>query len=352
MSDSRHPTVVVFPYWPENPYLNVSYLAIRADGWVVNEQRRLTPFLTKIGTLESGDVIHLHWTSLLIQTAPDEAEAERRMQLVLSTIREATERGVRFVWTVHNRLPHDCPWPRQETELSNGLVALAAKVHVMSPQTRGVVADVFDIPLDKEALVRHPSYEGLYDQAWSRDEARASLELDASSGTTVLFFGHIKPYKGISALISAVGRTGDTLLLAGHASHVDRLETEAMIPEDSKIVTSFGYVPDDQAGRWFAAADVLVVPYAAILNSGSIHLASTFGLPVVVPAFPHLVEQFADESWVRFYDAAGGVEALAACLAEFEPSPELRASARAYALGYTPYAMATDMLSLYDSISA
>ncbi|GAA0958525.1 glycosyltransferase [Frigoribacterium faeni] len=350
MSDRSTGTAVVFPYWPENPFLNIAYLALRADGWTISEQRDLAGFLDAVAVAAPGDVVHLHWTSLLVQNAPDEREADRRLATVVRALTDATGRGVRLVWTVHNRLPHDCPWPRQEIELSRAIVGLSSAVHVMSAQTRDVVADVVDIPLEKQAIVPHPSYEGLYDQAWTRDEARGSFGLGPAE-KTVLFFGHIKPYKGVSTLLGAIGTTGATLLLAGHVSHADRLTTEALVPSDATVHAHYGYVPDDDAGRWFAAADVLVVPYAAILNSGSIHLASTFGLPVIVPGFAHLVEQFRDEPWVVFSDPEGGEEGLAAAIDAFAPSDDLRAAARRYALRYTPYAMSTDMLALYDSLS-
>jgi beta-1,4-mannosyltransferase len=351
VSDRSTGTAVVFPYWPENPFLNIAYLALRADGWAVDEQRELGAFLEAVAACRPGDVVHLHWTSLLVQNAPDEREADRRLATVVGVLTEATRRGVRLIWTVHNRLPHDCPWPRHEIDLSRALVGLASAVHVMSPQTREVVADVYDIPLEKQAVIAHPSYEGLYDQAWTRTESRRSFSL-AADEKTVLFFGHVKPYKGVSTLLSAIGTTGATLLLAGHASHADRVTTEGLVPEGARVHARYGYVPDDDAGRWFAAADVLVVPYAAILNSGSMHLASTFGLPVIVPGFAHLVEQFREEPWVRFSDPDGGEQALAAAIDDFVPSDEVRAAARRYALRYTPYAMSTDMLRLYDSLSA
>jgi beta-1,4-mannosyltransferase len=77
------------------------------------------------------------------------------------------------------------------------------------------------------------------------------------------------------------------------------------------------------------------------------HLASTFGLPVLLPSFPHLVDGYGDQTWVHFYDADGGAEALADALTAFRASDSERRAARAHARAYTPWDMANRFLDLY-----
>ena len=75
-------------------------------------------------------------------------------------------------------------------------------------------------------------------------------------------------------------------------------------------------MPDAEISRWYLAADVAVLPYRAVLNSGSIHLAATFRVPVIIPDEPHLREQFGREPWVAFFDPSDAEASIARLLSD------------------------------------
>lgn len=115
---------------------------------------------------------------------------------------------------------------------------------------------------------------------------------------SLLYFGVIRPFKGVDDLLTAfdsltddeakgfsltiVGETweGFTLPaeLAQRSRHRDRI----------KFVNR--YVSDGEAASYFAAADAVILPYHRSSSSGPLHLAMSYGLPVVVSAVGGLVE--------------------------------------------------------------
>lgn len=110
---------------------------------------------------------------------------------------------------------------------------------------------------------------------------------------TLLFFGNIAPYKGLEYLIDAFRQvaahtTGYRLVVAGRPK--PRLETywggiRASLGDDPAregVLLKIEYVPDADTEIYFKAADVLVLPYTEIFQSGVLFLGYSFGLPALV----------------------------------------------------------------------
>jgi len=121
-------------------------------------------------------------------------------------------------------------------------------------------------------------------------EAKQRLGIRQSE-KTILFFGRITPYKGLEYLIGALRkisarREDYRLIIAGR---VDRCEQYwAAIREDIRDEVQNGqirlrdeFIPDDETEVYFKAADVLVLPYRDIYQSGVLFLGHSFGLPVL-----------------------------------------------------------------------
>ncbi len=109
---------------------------------------------------------------------------------------------------------------------------------------------------------------------------------------TVLFFGKIGPYKGLEHLIAAfqmmVGRNAEYRLLivgkprGGSEKYVN--EIRAATSHDAireRIIQRIEYIPDHEVELFFKAADILVLPYTYIFQSGVLFLGYSFGLPVI-----------------------------------------------------------------------
>lgn len=333
--------VGLFPVYRDNPYLNMLYLAARARGYDPRETSTLEGAESILRNLHAGDIFHMQWTAPVVQRAESEEEAALRRRRFESALDAAHERDVTIVWTIHNVLPHDARWHEQELLLCKFLAETAHWVHVMSPATARLTDSLYRLPTEKLVPVPHPSYRGMYTAPPSQQTARSALGVPRT-GRAVLFFGQMRPYKGLGTLLRAVAEVNQTaaepvhLLLAGRTSDDDRAQLESLMPSNTAIIRQHDYISDEDVPSWFAAADLAVFPYEQILNSGSINLAATFGVPVIVPGEPHLREEFTSEAWVNFYEP-GDSRSLAATISTQDGSVSLRDAALDYARRRDPF---------------
>jgi glycosyltransferase involved in cell wall biosynthesis len=343
----------VFPAYRDNPYLNLMLLAPRARGWDVVESLRLEHFTAQLGHLGHGDVVHVHWTSPVVQRPEDDLDAARsRFDRFRAAVDGARSRGARLVWTLHNVLPHDARHTELELELDRYLADTADALHVMNRETAAAVAPYYELDAARVVHVPHPSYQGVYPATVSPADARAALGL-ADADRTVLAFGQVRPYKGLDVLVDAVRRIPEddrpVLLLAGRTAPEDREAVDRVLGDDVRVVRSDDHVADIDVQRWFRAADVAVFPYRRVLNSGSLHLAASFRVPAVLPDEPHLRAEFGDEAWVRWFDPADAVESVARLLAR-PAGTGARDAAEAFSRRLAPFALSRRYAALLDDL--
>ena len=127
---------------------------------------------------------------------------------------------------------------------------------------------------------------------------RTSLRPKPKSGWTLgrtkrrsLFFGNIRPYKGIEYLLAAFqlarGQRADyRLIIAGEpkkGSESIGRDPAKRLGRNSRgqIILKIEFIPDEETELYLKAADVLVLPYKDIFQSGVLFLGYSFGLPVV-----------------------------------------------------------------------
>jgi len=120
--------------------------------------------------------------------------------------------------------------------------------------------------------------------AWDRIQARERLGV---TGDVLLFFGFLRPYKGLEVLLKAMPsilrKRPVTLMIVGEAwggaDDVDDRAGELGIRP--QIVRVDRYVPNEEVGLYFSAADLVVLPYLSGTGSGVIPSAYVFNTPVV-----------------------------------------------------------------------
>lgn len=126
----------------------------------------------------------------------------------------------------------------------------------------------------------------------------ASFPQKPGSDLKLLFFGFVRPYKGLDTLLKAVGILKScriSLRIAGEfwkdRSEYLRLVEELGICGQLEIID--GYIPDEEMSRYFHEADLVVLPYKKSITSGVIATAYGFGKPVLatrVGGFPEVVQ--------------------------------------------------------------
>jgi glycosyltransferase involved in cell wall biosynthesis len=130
----------------------------------------------------------------------------------------------------------------------------------------------------------------------------------------LLFFGIVRPYKGLDVLLRALP-DGVGLTVAGEFwSGLD--ETRALIRElglDGRVELLPGYVPAERIGGLFAACDALVLPYRSATASQNVLMAFEHGVPVIatrVGCFPAQIREGVDGLLADPGDAASLREAI------------------------------------------
>jgi glycosyltransferase involved in cell wall biosynthesis len=119
-------------------------------------------------------------------------------------------------------------------------------------------------------------------------DARARIGLGPDE-RVLLFFGRISPYKGLEYLLSALERIpnpGYRLLIIGSVQNFpdywsgiqQRIQASGL---GARIIQRIEFIPDEDTELYFKAADVLILPYVNIFQSGVLVLAYSFGLPVI-----------------------------------------------------------------------
>jgi glycosyltransferase involved in cell wall biosynthesis len=134
------------------------------------------------------------------------------------------------------------------------------------------------------------------------DGAQQAEPLREPSELTVLFFGTIRPYKGLEHLILAFEQLRRDLALPWKLVVVGEtwegwtlpLELIERSPYRDDIELVNRYVTDQEAAGYFQRADVVALPYRRSSASGPLAIAQACGLPVVVTTVGGLVEAAGD----------------------------------------------------------
>ena len=177
--------------------------------------------------------------------------------------------------------------------------------------------------------------------------------LARGEGPVVLFFGLIRPYKGVDVLLEAWKRAqrppGAELWVVGSP----RMDVSFLHGDGVRTVLRF--VSGAELAGAFAAADLVVLPYREIDQSGVLFTALAFGRPLLltrVGGFPEVAETGAAQL-VPPDDADALAQALTELLDDPDRRQRMAAAARAAADGpYSWDAIARRTLALYAALQA
>lgn len=125
-----------------------------------------------------------------------------------------------------------------------------------------------------------------------REEAKRALALDGRN--VALFFGHVRPFKGLDIALRAWPHVESdvTLLVAGEAWW-NSAEEYRRTTNDERVIFEFRFIPDAEIATYFAAADVVLAPYRIEAQSGVALTAFHFARPVIatrVGGLPEIID--------------------------------------------------------------
>lgn len=187
-------------------------------------------------------------------------------------------KDTRITCLIHNATPHDAN-PLQKL-MSRGFYKRGNNFIALS---ESVANDLTRLaPHGKVTKLFHPIYDH-FGAKMDPTDAKRQLNIDPAK-KTLLFFGLLRPYKGLDTLLKAFKTLPNDyqLLIAGEA--YERTKTyDALITDDirSRIAWKNEFIPDEEMPMWFSAADALVLPYKSATQSGVTAAALHFNIPII-----------------------------------------------------------------------
>lgn len=294
--------ILAWPNDSSNPYTPLLYTGM-GHGVLVDE-------FTAQKLVHRYAVWHIHWPESLLNIRKP-SRAALKLRGLFAAVDYLRWRGTKIVWTMHNFKAHEglhpdleaLFWPRWIPRV-DGAISLSEAGLDMAKEKFPALAQI------PTAVIRHGDYRTEYPPCTV--DARAVLEIP-STAKVILFFGAIRAYKNVDALVRAFRAVAapDALLLVVGKPNTAAL-TEAIQHEaaaDSRVRIAFQFVKTEDVALYMQAADVVVLPYRAILNSGSALLALSFNRPILVPDLGSMGELRRDfgGDWVQTF--AGDIDA-------------------------------------------
>jgi glycosyltransferase involved in cell wall biosynthesis len=184
---------------------------------------------------------------------------------------------------VHNMIPHESHFT--DKMLSSYFVGSVDGFVTLS---KSVLDDIATFNKQKpKTYCPHPLYDH-FGKKLLKEIAIKKLELDPDF-RYMLFFGFIRDYKGLDLLMKAYAderfrNKNIKLIVAGEFYSNDKLyfDLEKELDLMGNIIWANEFIPDNQVGAYFCAADIIVQPYKTATESGVTQIAYHFEKPMLV----------------------------------------------------------------------
>ncbi len=346
-----------FPFSPGgNPYQNLFAGALESAGLTVTRIPPKKWFPIRSAVSVGTDLLQFDW--------PHDWYNGRNG--VSRTIKSLMYRdGLRLlkdrplVWTAHNLYTHGAEDLDYDKRMMQRLIDRCDGIIVLSESAEKQMRETYRLSAGTEvSVIRHGHYMDVYPSGVTRAQAREQLAISADE-RVALFVGRILPYKGLETLIDAfseAGVSGSTLMIAGSCADESyrKVLTDLAASRSSENVSiqiDARFIPDDQLQTYYAASDVVALPFKNILNSGSLLLAMSFGKCVVAPDRGSIREVAFPDGWFPYtQDAELGAALRQALLSDDLVEREARV-VDFTSTNYSWQKIGQQANALYDSIS-
>lgn len=263
------------------------------------------------------DVIHLHWPEVMMGGHRPTGRAVRQALTLLLVLRLATRR-TRVVRTLHNLEP-----PRGATRTERFLLRrLDRRTDLFI-----MLNEHFAPEGRPHIVIPHGHYVEWFDR----------YPVAPPRAGRAVFVGLVRRYKGVEELVrSFVALDDPTLSLGihGRPSSVELSdEVEAIARQDPRVTTDWRFLDDRELVEVVTGAQLVVLPYRSMYNSGVVIMALSLRRPVLVPRNPVTVDlgREVGPGWVHTFEGNLDAQALRAALAAGIPETGPDLSARGWA---------------------
>ena len=256
---------------PQKDYNNDTFKIDEANYWI----NTANPFSCICSALrikkEKPDLVIFQWWH------PYFAPCYRLMELALG-------KNVKKLFVCHNVFPHE------RFPMDRFLAKMVLKHgNYFITQSKDDTKDLISIKASAQYIQTvHPTYNAFKIKGMTKEEARKLLHIP-DEHTILLFFGFVREYKGLKYLIEAmpliVKQCPNVQLYIVGAFEKDKESYLAQIKTnhvEDYIKIYDEYIPDNEVEKFFAACDLVILPYVSATQSGIVQIAYGFEKPVIV----------------------------------------------------------------------
>jgi beta-1,4-mannosyltransferase len=287
-----HFNVIMLPDWRAgNPYQDLLAQSVRAAGARVEfADYPQQPFALNriIHRNPQANVLHLHWPDPLFASlfwANSRVPPFVRMAMLIADIGLARARGRRIVWTLHNLISHESKDASREALACRVLARLSHQIIAHSHSAIAQAERAYGLKLAYKAhVIPMGNFDGIYADATPAPPPRAPGN---DAPIQILFFGAVRPYKGLKRLLRAFAEVTDPrvrLTIAGRALDAQYGESiAALAAQDTRIALQLRFIDIAEVSPLFAQANVVIIPFERTLTSASLMLAMSLTRACILP---------------------------------------------------------------------
>lgn len=268
---------------------------------------RLYSVLSSVKNHWKPDILHVHWLHPFLLSSSRGKTILKSISFI-GYLLKLKLFGIKIVWTVHNILSHEGEFSSLELFFSKILAKLCNKLIVHCPSAKREVMKVYGVSDSSIAVIPHGNYIHSYKNVIGKAQARERLKI--STEIVFLYFGQIRPYKGIDELIDASEKLNfpkAELLIVGKPYNKEIAVDIKKKCKNKNIKTIFKFITDDELQVYMNASDIVVLPYKDLLTSGAVILAMSFGKPIIAPAIGCISDILDDKSSFLYRSEENGL---------------------------------------------
>tara|TARA_B110000211_G_C14022321_1_gene528258 strand:+ start:179 stop:1210 length:1032 start_codon:yes stop_codon:yes gene_type:complete len=203
--------------------------------------------------------------------------------------------NIKLVWTLHNIQPHDLKHQKIHTFCRHFFAKQSSWIRIFSEDSIGRAKQALKVK-DKFVVCPEGSYVDYYKNTISINDAKQKFNI-TKNDFVYLYLGFIKPYKGIENLIENFNKLqieNKKLIIAGNV--LNKNYFNKIFTENKNIQFVNRFIENDELQYFYKAADVVVLPFNKVENSGSVILAMGFKKIIVAPKMGVLLKRLINQN--------------------------------------------------------
>ncbi|MGE5680410.1 MAG: glycosyltransferase family 4 protein [Bacillota bacterium] len=197
------------------------------------------------------------------------------------------------VFTCHNVYPHEASVFKKF--IYRHVYRSAKKIIVHNKYAYDSLGRILKRNYEKVSIIPHGNF--IYYEELSRSQIEVENTKRNNGRIELILFGVMREYKGLDKLLKALSKIKNNdfrLKVCGRADEEFRREYEEMAKQlglETKTEFNWAEVPNEEVASVILSADIVVLPYRKIYQSGALLLAYSFAKPVIVSC----IEGFRDD---------------------------------------------------------